>query len=86
MPLGRVQYQLGIGLGGPAVLRARDAYLDAFADLASHAELVDALELACHVGKAARALTWERALRELGDVDGGEHANAPLRTLARAPR
>ena len=34
----------------------------AFADLAPHAELVETLELACRVGKIARALTWHRAL------------------------
>ena len=41
----------------------------------------EALELACHVGKTARALTWERAVSELA-AEGGEHADAPLRSLA----
>ena len=81
LPLGWVQRQLGFGRGAPEVLRVRDAYLDVFSDLAPHAELVEALELACHVGKAARALTWERALRALGDAEAGEHASAPLQTL-----
>ena len=80
-PLGWVQRQLGFGRGAPEVLRVRDAYLDVFSDLAAHAALVEALELACHVGKAARALTWERALRALGDDEAGEHAGAPLQTL-----
>ncbi len=40
----------------------RDAYLEAFSDLAPHAELVATLELACRVGKVARALTWHRAI------------------------
>jgi Phosphotransferase enzyme family len=77
-PLGWVQHQLGFGLGAPEILRVRDAYLEVFSDLASHAELVEALELACHVGKAARALTWDRALSALGEEDAGEHAAAPL--------
>ena len=52
----------------------RDAYLEAFSDLAPHAELVRTLELACRVGKVARALTWVRAV-------GEDHA-APRRALA----
>ena len=32
----------------------------------SHDELVDTLELACRLGKVARALTWERAIRAAG--------------------
>jgi hypothetical protein len=42
--------------------RLRDAYLAPFADLAPHAELVETLELACRVGKIARALTWQRSI------------------------
>lgn len=42
--------------------RLRDAYLEPFGDLAPHAELVDTLELACRVGKIARALTWHRSV------------------------
>jgi hypothetical protein len=44
------------------VPRLRDAYLEAFTDLAPRAELVAEVELACRVGKVARALVWERAL------------------------
>ena len=40
----------------------RDAYLAAFADRGSHAELVHTARLACHVGKVARALSWARAI------------------------
>jgi hypothetical protein len=47
----------------PGFARARDAYLEVFADLAPHQELVETLALACRVAKIARALTWERALR-----------------------
>jgi hypothetical protein len=46
--------------------RLRDAYLEPFSDLASHAELVETLELACRVAKIARALTWQRAVRAFG--------------------
>jgi hypothetical protein len=81
LPLGFVQHRLGVGLYDLNFLRIRDAYLDVFGDLAPHAELVEALELACHVGKAARALTWARAVRALGDDEGGEFAGAPLHSL-----
>jgi hypothetical protein len=43
-------------------LRLRDAYLGPFGELAPHAELVETLELACRVGKIARALTWQRSV------------------------
>jgi hypothetical protein len=52
-----VQHHLEVGLDDPAFLRIRDAYLDVFSDLAPQTELVEALELACHVREAARALT-----------------------------
>lgn len=42
--------------------RLRDEYLGAFGDLASHDALVEDLELACRVGKIARALTWHRSV------------------------
>ena len=81
LPLGWLRFRLGIGAEESAFLRARDAYLEVFRDLAPHAELVETLELACHVAKAARALTWERAVRDLATA-GGEHADAPLVSLA----
>ena len=63
--------------------RLRDAYLEVFADLGSHAELVDTLELACRVGKVARALTWHRAISALGwnDVDD-DWARGPVESMA----
>ncbi|MBM7770678.1 hypothetical protein JOD54_000882 [Actinokineospora baliensis] len=53
--------------------RGRDAYLEAFTDLAPRAELVADLELACRVGKIARALTWHRAI----NGEPGPYADAP---------
>ena len=46
--------------------RLRDEYLAAFGDLASHDALVEDLELACRVGKIARALTWHRSVSSYG--------------------
>jgi Phosphotransferase enzyme family len=81
VPLGLVRRALGDGALG----RARDAYLDVFADRGPRAQLGELLELACHVAKIARALTWHRALqaaREQGEPVDPEWADAPLQTLA----
>ena len=80
--LGMLPLQLGVGPDDPAVTRPRDAYLEVFGDLASPAELVEELELACQVGKVGRALSWHRALRMGGAEEAGEFADAPLRALA----
>lgn len=80
--LGMLHLQLGVGPDDPAVTRPRDAYLEVFGDLASPAELVEELELACQVGKVGRALSWHRALRMGGAEEAGEFADAPLRALA----
>ncbi|HEY3956576.1 MAG TPA: phosphotransferase [Streptosporangiaceae bacterium] len=80
--LGYMQQHLGVSLGHPRVLRLRDAYLDVFSDLGPHAERVGTLQLACRVGKIARALTWDRALAAQGYEQAGEFAGAPLKCLA----
>jgi hypothetical protein len=79
--LGMLHQQLGVGADDPAVVRPRDAYLEVFGDLASRAELVEELELACQVAKAGRALSWDRALRMRGAEEAGEFADAPLHAL-----
>ena len=79
--LGMLRRQLGVGADDPAVVRPRDAYLEVFGDLASRAELVEELELACQVGKVGRALSWHRALRMSGDEEAGEFADGPLVAL-----
>jgi hypothetical protein len=81
VPLGYMQQHLGTSLDHPRVRRIRDAYLDSFTDLGSHAELVGILELACRVGKIARALTWDRSLRAQGYDQAGEFAGAPMKCL-----
>ncbi|WP_246257131.1 phosphotransferase [Amycolatopsis anabasis] len=83
--LGFVRLHLDVAADGPEVLRVRDAYLEMFDDLAPRAELIRTMELACRVGKAARALTWARAMRLLGPVapgtDDDQFASAPMRSL-----
>jgi hypothetical protein len=78
--LGGLARTLGVGPDDSAVRTARDAYLDGFADLAGHDELVRTADLACRAGVVARALTWHRAV----GAAGPDHrfAQAPRRTLA----
>lgn len=80
--LGWAQRQLKADLDAPSVHRIRDAYLQVFSDLAPHGELVETLELACRVGKVARALTWERAVRHTDSEKLDDwYAGAPLECL-----
>jgi hypothetical protein len=81
MALGFLHFRHGMPAGDPAVARARDAYLEPFTDLAPRARLADEVELACRVGKVARTLTWDRAVRAQGYTEAGEFARAPLETL-----
>lgn len=81
--LGFMQYHvLNTAIDDPRLLRMRDAYLEPFSDLGTHAELVETLELACRVGKVARSLIWHRAL-SAGAVEEIEEqwADAPTNTL-----
>ena len=64
------------------IVRLRDAYLEPFAASSgwgTPAECVEALELACHVGKVARALTWARAV--LGGEPDPRFENVPIDCL-----
>jgi len=82
VPLGWIRDRLSVAEDGPEVRRVRDAYLEVFSDLAPHAELVEALELACRVGKVARALTWGRAVMASSPEEmDDEYASAPLYCL-----
>ena len=76
-----VRMQLGVGVDDRAVTRPRDAYLEVWSDVAPRSVLVAEQELACWVGKVARALTWARALRTQGHDQAGEFADAPFQSL-----
>jgi hypothetical protein len=86
VPLGFVARLLGVGVDHPRFVRARDAYLDAFADLGAPGEdLADTLATACRVAKVARTLTWDRALRaarEQGEEVDDTWTQAPLASLS----
>jgi hypothetical protein len=51
-------YHAGLGEDAGAVLRVRDAYLEAFTVHASRAELLHLLDLARRVGCVSKALSW----------------------------
>jgi phosphotransferase family enzyme len=55
-------HRLELPPGGPDVLQLRDAYLEPFEPFGSHAELVEAADLAHFTGTAGRALSWHRSL------------------------
>lgn len=76
-----VRHMLHTTYDDPNIARVRDAYLAVFSDLASHAELVETMQLACRVAIPARALVWDRALRTVGPDDHSDDASAPLETL-----
>ncbi len=73
-----MQAGLEVGPEDPALLRLRDAYLEPFGDLGTHAELVETLETACHAGKIVRALVWQRAIGTMPAGEAGGFADAPL--------
>jgi aminoglycoside phosphotransferase (APT) family kinase protein len=64
--LGALARTLGVRPDDPVILAARDAYLDRFADLAHHDELVATAVTACRAAVVARALTWHRAVHAAG--------------------
>jgi hypothetical protein len=78
--LGGLARTLGVEPDDAVVVTARDAYLDCFADLAGHDELVRTAATACRAAVVARALTWHRAV----GAAGPDHrfAGAPRATLA----
>lgn len=64
------------GAEEPAVLRVRDAYLEAWTDLADRPTLLALAEAAQQVQAVGRALSWERALRDADDDERAEHGPA----------
>lgn len=67
------EHTLGCQADDPRLVRLRDAYLEGFAGLAPHAELVRTLDLARRLSLIAHALTWDRVLEAmpLEDVPEG---------------
>ena len=68
--------KLELRAGGPELRRLRDAYLEAWTDVADRRTLDRALELAVRTGTVGRSLSWLRAIGHLAPADRGEHAAA----------
>lgn len=66
IPLRYVQYQQKVAHDHPTIQRLRDAYLEAFTDLAPRPELEEAVELACQMSKVNRTLVWASIARIAG--------------------
>jgi hypothetical protein len=81
--LGWVAASWGTHDRDPRILRLQNAYLGPFAHYGPLPELTESLELACRVAKAARCLSWARAI-ELGDEARG-FESAPLDLFASIP-
>ena len=67
-----IAYHTGRTWDDPAFVRLRDAYLEAWTDVASRDALVAAVGIARDLGCIGRSLAWERSLRDLppGEMDG----------------
>jgi len=74
--LGFVRFHLRVTAHDPAVIRVRDAYLEAFTGIASRRDLIATADLACQIAKVTRALVWLRSL---------EAAKNPANPFAREP-
>jgi hypothetical protein len=61
--------------------RARDAYLDVFADLAPRDELLRTMDIATRLARISRSLIWHRAIDDAGEVPQA-FADAPASWLA----
>ncbi|GAA2650722.1 phosphotransferase family protein [Paractinoplanes durhamensis] len=62
--LGFAGHVLDLKPGAPELTRLRDAYLEPWTDLAPAATLRRSVTLACRVSRVARALAWQRAVRD----------------------
>ena len=66
LPIFRVRGMVGLGPEHPDSRRMRDAYLEVFDDLGSHASLVEVFDAACRLAKASRAIIWDRSPGAIG--------------------
>ena len=60
-------YWLKLDEFGPEMMRMRDAYLEPWTKFATRKKLLSAFKLACRLGMANRALSWNEALRSLSE-------------------
>jgi phosphotransferase family enzyme len=75
--LNSIAFRLGITAEDPMLSRLRDAYLEAWTDVAPRPALGDTLAAALDLGRIGKAAAWDRALSglDLSEMDG--HGDAP---------
>ncbi|WDZ85891.1 phosphotransferase [Micromonospora cathayae] len=71
-----VAYGFDLPVGDPALARLRDAYLEPWSARHDRPTLLESLDLAFHLAKVTRALSWRRALRTAEPADRQEYAAA----------
>ena len=71
-----IAHHTGRTLDDQAFVRLRDAYLEAWTDVATRDELIEAAALARDLGCIGRALAWERSLRGLAPNEMDGHGDA----------
>jgi hypothetical protein len=70
--MGSIAYHTGLAIDGPELARLRDAYTEAWSDIAPPDALAELADLAIDLGLVGRATSWERALLDLEpDAMGG---------------
>lgn len=79
--LGSIGHHAGIDAYGPDLDRVRDAYLEAWTDIAPRSELLRLIPAAMDLGHVAKAAAWERALAGLEPADMGGHHGATVAWL-----
>lgn len=80
--LGSIGHHADLDAYGPALHRLRDAYLEAWTDLAPRSELVRLVPLAMDLGHVVKAAAWERAVAGLAPGAMGGHHGATAAWLA----
>lgn len=72
--LGSIAHHAGLGPYGPDLDRIRDAYLEAWTDIAPRSTLARLVPAAMDLGHITKAAAWERAMTGLTpDAMGGHH-------------
>jgi hypothetical protein len=75
--LNSIAFRLGTDAQDPVLWRVRDAYLEAWTDVAPQPALADALAAALDLGRIGKAAAWDRALAGLDPSTMDGHGDAP---------
>lgn len=79
--LGSIAPKVGLAADGPELGRLRDAYTEAWTDVAARSDLAAAADLAVDLGYVNKAAAWERALLGIAPEAMEGHHGATAETL-----